>query len=218
MKHIVTIFLSEVFCQAFSVDIALRKQWWQCGFYFYNKHTNWIMETHFHTFCTMWYWNYLRQFSKNVCLQCYSKTLCFVGYKADVTYEGEARITSYQQPAASSYKPVQVPVPIISKQLIIKARMFFIWKKLFKNKHLFYSVALTIIGWISSRLWHPELTPQSRQNLRKLQLLSTARLQLSSVTQLQTHTSPHHRQLRPQALSPLPLHLLWTAPMLNPER
>ena len=34
------------------------------------------------------------------------------GYRADVTYEGEARVVSYQpQAAASSYKPVQVPAP-----------------------------------------------------------------------------------------------------------
>ena len=36
-----------------------------------------------------------------------------LGYRADVTYEGEARVASYQQPQpqASSYKPVQVPAP-----------------------------------------------------------------------------------------------------------
>ena len=33
------------------------------------------------------------------------------GYRADVTYEGEARVSSYPQAAASSYKPVQVPAP-----------------------------------------------------------------------------------------------------------
>lgn len=39
--------------------------------------------------------------------------LHILGYRADVTYEGEARVTSYQQPqpSASSYKPVQVPAP-----------------------------------------------------------------------------------------------------------
>ena len=34
------------------------------------------------------------------------------GYQADVTYEGEAKVSSYQpQPAASSYAPVRVPAP-----------------------------------------------------------------------------------------------------------